>query len=472
MWREPGTTDWTRKSVCSGPGAKKTADHQRQAASSGRLPDTRPESNLCLHRQRQPHGRAACVRFQGQPPERIRGPRVNSAHRLAARLLPHALLLLMAGGAVFLIRIVADWEGGAAGPVRLTDLAVAVLVGGLGAALAVVRRRQRAAERATSLDREALEMAADGCLAVDSQQRIVFVNRRTAGLFGYEPDELLGRPVAAVLPEPVAPGSGAADAGRELLGQRKDGRELVLLTQAGPSLPIGGRLASTLLLRDITRTKQTREILRTREAHLKQVVEQMPAVLWATNTELRITSTLGAGLAALNVRAEEVIGMSMRECLEQDDPATAPIAAHLKAVRGESLSYEMAWKGRTFQVRVDPLRGPDGRIAGTVGILLDVTDHKQALVALRARERQQAAVADLGLRALTRAVLPVIMNDAALAIARALGADFCEILETPPGHRAFRPLASTGWAGEHIGNAPAIAGAGGQAEYTLRAVGP
>ena len=61
----------------------------------------------------------------------------------------------------------------------------------------------------------------------------------------------------------------------------------------------------------------------------------------------------------------------------------------------------MTWKGRTFQVRVDPLRKSNKKIIGTVGILLDVTDRKQTEAELKARDRQQAAVASLGLRALT-----------------------------------------------------------------------
>src|SRR3990172_4563976 len=42
-----------------------------------------------------------------------------------------------------------------------------------------------------------------------------------------------------------------------------------------------------------------REELRKSEAHLRVMVEQMPAVLWTTDTELRFTSSLGAGLAGL-----------------------------------------------------------------------------------------------------------------------------------------------------------------------------
>src|SRR3990170_1347760 len=45
-----------------------------------------------------------------------------------------------------------------------------------------------------------------------------------------------------------------------------------------------------------------REDLRKSEAHLRVMVEQMPAVLWTTDAELRFTSSSGAGLAGLGLR--------------------------------------------------------------------------------------------------------------------------------------------------------------------------
>src|SRR5262249_30680380 len=161
-------------------------------------------------------------------------------------------------------------------------------------------------------------------------------------------------------------------------------------------------------------------ILRTREAHLRLVVEQMPAILWTTNDQLHITSTVGGGLAALQLKPEEIIGTSMLEYLGRDDVESTPVAAHLNALRGPSLSYEMELKDRTFQVRVDPLRSSDRTIAGTIGILLDITDQKQTVAELKSRVRQQEAVAKLGLRALTGITLDVLMSEAAAVVAQTL----------------------------------------------------
>src|SRR5262249_48338088 len=175
------------------------------------------------------------------------------------------------------------------------------------------------------------------------------------------------------------------------------------------------------------------------------ISEQMPAILWTTDKRLRITSTLGAGLAALKVRPEELIGLGMLECLDRGNADSTPIAAHQRAVRGESFSYEMGWKGRTFQVRVEPLCNAEKRIIGTVGVLLDVTDHKQTVAELEARARQQAAVASLGVRALSGLDLSALMNEAASAVCQTLGAEFCKVLEHLPEEKVFRLSAGSGW---------------------------
>src|SRR3990170_2626485 len=50
-----------------------------------------------------------------------------------------------------------------------------------------------------------------------------------------------------------------------------------------------------------------REELHKSEAHLRLMVERMPALLWTTDTELRFTSSVGAGLAGLGLRPNQVL---------------------------------------------------------------------------------------------------------------------------------------------------------------------
>lgn len=70
-----------------------------------------------------------------------------------------------------------------------------------------------------------LEVIPDGVLEIDDTGRILAINRAAARLFGYRPGEVLGAPVARLLPGPD-PGpalGGPAGEGCRLSGRRRDG---------------------------------------------------------------------------------------------------------------------------------------------------------------------------------------------------------------------------------------------------------
>lgn len=123
--------------------------------------------------------------------------------------------------------------------------------------------------------------------------------------------------------------------------------------------------------------EQADEALREREADLRLLVEQMPAVLWSTDRDLRFTSSRGGGLSALGLRPNQVLGLDVYEYFQTRDREFPPIAAHLRALSGESVSYEFEWKGRTFGTRVEPLRDSEGTIHGVIGLAFDITDRKR-----------------------------------------------------------------------------------------------
>src|SRR4030095_7338189 len=51
--------------------------------------------------------------------------------------------------------------------------------------------------------RAALESASEGTLLIDTNGRIILVNRAAEGMFGYEPDELLGQTLEVLLPDRI-----------------------------------------------------------------------------------------------------------------------------------------------------------------------------------------------------------------------------------------------------------------------------
>lgn len=112
------------------------------------------------------------------------------------------------------------------------------------------------------------------------------------------------------------------------------------------------------------------------------MLESVPVNLWSTDAHLNITFSQGAGLHLIGASANEQVGMTLYEVLKTRDPRFMPLAAHLRALQGELVRYETNWRGRSFETRVEPLRAADGKISGTVGIAIDVTDRKSLYDAL------------------------------------------------------------------------------------------
>ena len=128
----------------------------------------------------------------------------------------------------------------------------------------------------------------------------------------------------------------------------------------------------------IQQRQETNEALHDKDVEVKVLVEQMPAVLWSVDREMRFTSSLGAGLANLNQRPNQFQGWTVLDYFGTDDPEFHAIAAHRRALAGESVTYETEWKGRTFAAHVEPLRNKDGSIKGVIGSALDITERKRA----------------------------------------------------------------------------------------------
>jgi PAS domain S-box-containing protein len=90
-----------------------------------------------------------------------------------------------------------------------------------------------------------------------------------------------------------------------------------------------------------------------------------------------------------------------------------------------------------------------------------------AAAELAARLRQQAAVAELGQRALAHADLAALMTDAATIVARTLSVEYSKILEMLPNGEVLLLQAGVGWKPGYVGQARVSAGHGSQAGFTL-----
>jgi len=113
------------------------------------------------------------------------------------------------------------------------------------------------------------------------------------------------------------------------------------------------------------------------EAPLRSIIEQMPGLHWMTDQNLRITANWGKDLAAAKILPDALVGRSVCEFLACADRHTTPIAEHYDALRGLSSQFELGWKNRVLDVRLEPLRTPAAEIAGCLGSAMDITARKK-----------------------------------------------------------------------------------------------
>ena len=120
------------------------------------------------------------------------------------------------------------------------------------------------------------------------------------------------------------------------------------------------------------------QVIQKQERTLSVALSQLPVVLWTTDEELRFTGAAGSGREVLGDADQDVRGMTLFAYFKTTDPSFGPIAAHRRALNGESVTYEAVWEGRTFQSHVEPLRDGDGEVNGVIGIAFDVTARTHA----------------------------------------------------------------------------------------------
>ncbi len=171
---------------------------------------------------------------------------------------------------------------------------------------------------------------------------------------------------------------------------------IVMAVILGLLIAITAVLGRFMLGRLRAADRRSAESLRASESRLRLLLDYLPAIVWTTDRDLLVTSITGDGLARLGVDGSTYIGRHFGSLFGRDlgtagEDRGAAEQAHRDALRGHAASYRTTVGERTFQLHVEPLL-VDGRIIGTIGLGLDLTDRLE----LEARLERSTRLESIG----------------------------------------------------------------------------
>lgn len=118
--------------------------------------------------------------------------------------------------------------------------------------------------------------------------------------------------------------------------------------------------------------------VRDRQPYLRLLFEQVPGAIWATDQELRLRHVRGRLLTEIGLERKRLEEKTVYDVVQSREPTEPAVAHHLAALAGEKRSFLYEFRGRTYDVLVEPLRDDTRSICGCLGAAIDVTERRRA----------------------------------------------------------------------------------------------
>ena len=175
-----------------------------------------------------------------------------------------------------------------------------------------------------ALFRALITTAVDGIIVIDSTGIVQVYNGACERLFGYQPEDVIGRNVKMLMPEPYHSEhdnylSHYANTGerriigigREVVGRRADGTTFPMYLSVGQG-ELDGKGIFVGIIQDLTARKAAEDALREREARLRSILDTVPDAIVTIDEMGLIESFSPAATRLFGYEPDEVQGRNIK----------------------------------------------------------------------------------------------------------------------------------------------------------------
>ncbi|MDF0554973.1 PAS domain S-box protein [Kamptonema sp. UHCC 0994] len=301
---------------------------------------------------------------------------------------------------------------------------------GFGQDITVRKQAEIALEKNEIKYRSLVDTSQDMIWSVDLEGCYTFVNPAVRKIYGYEPEEMIGRQFTNFLPPQQIQKDfeaftrvlgGEALLQYESVQLAKDGRPINLIFNAiALRGETGNIIGATGLASDISLRKLAEAALAESEAKFRRLVENANDLIYEHSIDSIFTYLSPKIFDLIGYEISELLGKSFVPLIHPEDlPA---VIAFLNCIieTGEKLAglefrtkhKDSSWHWITCNI--SPVKDADGNIISFMGIARDIRDRKLVEETLRQSEsqlRQQALDLELALRQLQRTQSQLIQSE-------------------------------------------------------------
>jgi PAS domain S-box-containing protein len=251
--------------------------------------------------------------------------------------------------------------------------------------------------------RSMLEAAPEAMLVADVEGKVHYANQIGARCFGYPLAELTGMSLEQLVPESTAsqsvgdPQARHSLPGRVMMARRRDGTHFPAKVSLSP-LRMAGQLFSIVSLRDMTQRQRAEEALHASSERYRLIVQTAAEGIWMTDADGKTTFVNPKMAHMLGYTVQEMLGRPLLDFMDRDSQLLMQrrLASHSSAAsQPDQVDFRFFRKDQSSLwglLSSTSIQSDNGEPGGTLAMITDITERRQASIALSNSSQRMASV--------------------------------------------------------------------------------